>query len=664
MAKARSRKASPAKAASARPEVAIIGGGIAGLSAALRLAQRGFAVTVFEAKPELGGNMSSTTVHGIDHDVYPHMFCDWYANFWTIFEQDLGFARATHFEPQDGVKLLELGAETYLDLRNPSTLATVWENLTSGILSVPEMIVLMFSMLDLAAYPFGGDVTDNLERIDVNGFLYSRGYVTEDVAKVHNYILTLVWSMNSDVTAAKTYQDFLRHFSSFPNEQPLAWLLRGSLRQKIVQPLADKLRDLGVTVHTETMVTALDIIDGRPRLTVEARNGVAAPQPFDNAIIATPAGAMIRLAMGAPGEDPATKIVAVEPRIAQLQHFRDAAIPVVDIYFKKKLAGVPQGQIGLKGSPMMLSVIDISQLWETSSMLRERTALVLAASDAFAIPAVGPEARGFAMIEQLHRWLPIFNPGKHWGDPDSDIEWAMSHFRANDTNRLFIDDVTSWAFRPTAGDPAALPNIFLAGDYCQSSADMATIEAAVQTGLLAAQALQAADARSHGKMRGEPITLAVEQLDGGAKLLAAKLALLPAAYGASAWAALSESLANPGGERPGTENYPLLLPLSYTLDWWKTAYSLALQLAPELKSASLADAGKTTLLKAADLLQDFARRQPGRGDPRPPPSELATTFSAFAGAAMRAAEAALTKAARGKPPAPDAPYKRRWRVKP
>lgn len=655
---AKPRKARPkATEAPPAPSVAIIGGGISGLTAALRLAQRGFAVTVFEAKPELGGNMSSLDVGGIDHDVYPHMFCDWYANFWTMFE-DLGFSRAEHFQPQDGVKLLDLGADDFRQLRNPATPAAAWEDLTSGILSFPDMVILMFSMLDIAAYPFGGDVTDNLDRIDVNGFLYSRPYVTEPVAKLHNYILTLVWSMNSDVTAAKTYQDFLRHFSSFPNEQPLAWLLKGSLRTRIIDPLATRLRALGCTLHTATPVTALDIIDGRPRLTVDGTS-----RSFDHAIVATPAGAMLALAMGRPGEDPATKLVAIEPRLAQLQHFRDAAIPVIDIYFKRKLADVPQGQIGLRGSPMMLSAVDISQLWENQTNLPERTILVLAASDGFAIPAVGDQARGFAMIAELHRWLPIFNPGSHWGDPDSDIDWTFSHYRSNDTNRLFIDDVSSWAFRPGA-TIAEQPAVFLAGDYCRSGADMATIEAAVQTGLTAAAALQAADARVHGTMRGPPISLAPEAIDGSAKLLAAKLALLPSAYAASAWAALTDPASNNDAAASATD--PLLLPLSFALDWWKTAYALARTVAPDASSGttvseSIAHTARAALDTAAGTLDAFAARQPGRGDSEPP-SELATTFAAFAGAAMRAAKAALTRAET--PRDPTGAYKRRWRVKP
>src|ERR1043165_4182881 len=47
-----------------RQTVAIFGGGVAGLSAAHELAERGFAVRVYERKPVLGGKARSIPVPG------------------------------------------------------------------------------------------------------------------------------------------------------------------------------------------------------------------------------------------------------------------------------------------------------------------------------------------------------------------------------------------------------------------------------------------------------------------------------------------------------------------------------------------------------------------------------------------------------------------------
>ena len=78
-------------------ETTIVGGGVAGLTAALRLAERGVAVTVLEKGPLVGGNLSGVRHGHAYYDVYPHMFCEWYHNFWDLVE-DLGLSRGEEFE--------------------------------------------------------------------------------------------------------------------------------------------------------------------------------------------------------------------------------------------------------------------------------------------------------------------------------------------------------------------------------------------------------------------------------------------------------------------------------------------------------------------------------------------------------------------------------------
>src|SRR5919197_4463652 len=103
--------------------VAIAGAGIAGLTAALRLAQRGYKVTVYEANPFLGGNLSAHEHNGVYHEVYCHMFSNWYNNFWAIVETDLKLPRADHFEPRTGFKFLQKGKfPHFMDMTNVGSL--------------------------------------------------------------------------------------------------------------------------------------------------------------------------------------------------------------------------------------------------------------------------------------------------------------------------------------------------------------------------------------------------------------------------------------------------------------------------------------------------------------------------------------------------------------
>ena len=57
-----------------RPRVVVVGGGLAGLAAALEAADQGAAVTLLERRPRLGGATWSFERHGIWFDNGQHVF--------------------------------------------------------------------------------------------------------------------------------------------------------------------------------------------------------------------------------------------------------------------------------------------------------------------------------------------------------------------------------------------------------------------------------------------------------------------------------------------------------------------------------------------------------------------------------------------------------------
>ena len=677
------------------PRVAVVGAGLAGLTAALKLSKAGFAVTVFEKAAGLGGNISSqfNEQGGVYHDVYPHMFCEWYENFWELFETDLGIPREQAFSPRDGVKILKQGS--YLDLLNGTTLSASIANLRSGVLSAPEMFLLGFSMLDLAAHPFNRSGLDQLDMLDVNGFIYSRGYATEDVAKLQNYMLMLIWSIRSAQTAAASYQDFIKHTLTYPNGAPFAWMLKGSLAERILKPLEAKLRAQGCTIFENTEVTSIRVVDGKPDL----RTGDTAHE-FDKVVLAVRPEALYPLVMGGHDTLPGTRIVEILPNLAQLYQLWAAPIPVVDLYLKITLKDFPKEHIGLADARYDLTILDFSQLWENQTFAG--TALVIAASDAAAIPSVDPKVQGHLIIAELHACLPQFRPGKFWGDPDSDIDWDRTSFRANTDYPLFINDIGSWEWRPQAAYPEKLPNIYFAGDFCQTDVDMATMEAAVQSGILAARAIQSHDTAKHNVMRGAPIAMTGHRLYSTTTFRAAKLALLPSAYLAVAWTAYlqdQKTRKDDGARSDGQyrlSEYALVLPLQFSLDWLKSAYWLARSLSSNDATAGLrqttthepnfvgdtaTDAAtrtslddndveiglaQATLIVVGDLFDNLAKSLPTRGG-------VASGFAAklVAGLARVASDAAMTAAdawaanqAGAANAEPGSGYKRRARVKP
>lgn len=566
------------------------------MTAALKLARAGFDVTIFEMQERLGGNTSSREINGVEHDVYPHMFCSWYDNFWHLFEEELGGDKEAMFEPRAGSQVLQKGETEFKTLLNATSIEAAIENLKSGVLSPAEMWLLGYSALDLAAHPFNRKGVDLMEMLSVNGFIFSRGYGTEDVAAMQNYLLTLIWSIPSAWTAAATYQNFLRHTFSFPNHAPFNFLMKASLEDGLNAPFVDALNDAGCSIRLKTEITAVRLCndDDRPEIffrdslddhlehdsdRLEKNENDVESEIFDYAVMALPVTKCCDMILGAPRGREGRRIIDRLPELAEMQKLSSVSIPVVDLYLNRKLDDFPSDHIALAGSKYGLTVLDISQLWRDEDF-DGKTALVLAASEGAAIPSVELERQGELMLQEFAEFFPEFNPGKHWKDEDSDVDWHKSWIRSNKHYQLFLNDTGSWAHRPQTLYEDALPRFVFAGDCVRTDTDMATVEGAIQGGIQAAAAIQAQDAILNGHARrGAPIEIVPHTVYSTATLRFAALFYLPATYVAYAMAAYDQwKKRMEEGEHSIGENeftmaeYCLLIPLQFTIDWWKAAY--------------------------------------------------------------------------------------------
>jgi len=162
--------------------------------------------------------------------------------------------------------------------------------------------------------------------------------------------------------------------------------------------------------------------------------------------------------------------------------------------------------VNLVDSKYGLSLIDVGQIWpgQTASILN------VIASDFTPLEGLSPRMAEKEILDEVRRYLPF-------GQQDVSATAFQSHVE----EPLFMNDVGAWEFRPDAR--TELPNLYLAGDYCRSQIDLLSMEGAVTTGLLAAEALR----RSANV--GDPIQIAEPQTYPRWLLLGLRFACTPLA---------------------------------------------------------------------------------------------------------------------------------------
>ena len=144
-------------------------------------------------------------------------------------------------------------------------------------------------------------------------------------------------------------------------------------------------------------------------------------------------------------------------------------------------------QLGLLDSRWELSLLDKSQIWRDSD---GNTSLNVIASDADTLIDFPPSELVKLLLRELNRFIAF---------EDADVDTGRTHLQTHVGEELFVNQVGSWDFRPRT--VCNIPNLFIAGDFCQTVVDVVTIEGAVMSGLQAAEAVR----RRHRV--GNPITI-------------------------------------------------------------------------------------------------------------------------------------------------------------
>ncbi|HWX96961.1 MAG TPA: FAD-dependent oxidoreductase [Solirubrobacteraceae bacterium] len=519
------------------PHVTIAGGGLAGLTAALRLAERDYQVTLYEEKEMLGGNLASRTLrNGTVIDIYPHMYQAWYRNFWQLME-DVKVDRETNFKE----------FHSFHQMRRPDDdppLATVTDvysarqvinNLFSGVAPPADALVAGYASLDLLAEQL--NPTMFLENMSLTGFLNTRTYMTEPAVEAYEAFVTRVWAIPAYLISAADCHTYLTY--CLPEADKGAWLARGPAEDMVIKPLTKALEDLNVRIVRETRVEEVIRKDNRvvaiklegttfdPRHYAWVGTNEYRTEAVDDLLLAVPGNTLSKLVRcGNFGE----RIVDADGRLAELVRLSSQRVPMLHLCFKRKLPQVPtkpMGPVALFNSKLSLAFTDISQVWSTPEF-ENRTILAVSCSEPYAL-AGPPTEDGYAIMCELHEYLD-FDKGERWEDPASkDVDWQLTRYHSNSDAQLTLNAIGTDVWRPEAHCPK-LANLYFAGDFCQHDFGITTLEAAAATGLQAAREIVKARGRGGEVEVLLPSTLPEEVY------LAYRYALLPAAFAAKAWA--------------------------------------------------------------------------------------------------------------------------------
>jgi len=168
-----------------------------------------------------------------------------------------------------------------------------------------------------------------------------------------------------------------------------------------------------------------------------------------------------------------------EAALSDLYNLRSVPMAALHLTLRRALP-IHAEHIVLYKSRFLTSFIDLRTHWglptsELSIIASDFAALETLADDDPDAPDVAsidcPAAR--AVVDEMIQYLPELS----WDDIVMDRSYSLWNVR----RPLFLNTVGAWPYRP--GTKTRLENLYVAGDYCQTSADITTMESAVISGL-------------------------------------------------------------------------------------------------------------------------------------------------------------------------------------
>jgi hypothetical protein len=585
---------------SAQPTVTIVGAGMAGLTAALYLAERGYQVTIYEKGTEhdAGGNLGAA-FHTFDEkpvcfEVFPHMFGDWYLNFFDLAEK-LGLHKHSDFRHCSKIGYVirdpDFNFVTLVDTGSPQTFL---RNVRSGASTPQDVFLAGYAAVDILTQKFMADGLHGAQTL--NGFLASKPYATRGMLQIFEGAMLYIWAINSYITSVHAYQNFAKYQAGRP--APSSWVLNGNSYEDIVKPLLRLLQTppparTPVEVKFNANVCGITAKDGKVlEICVDFQNH-ADPTllphrrkvAVDNLILAVPPSALGPLVTISADEamSPANFISggnAVVQYVPDLTHTRlleSGPLAVLYVALNQTFDFIHPYYVGLVDSAAMLTFIEVRHLKEAFDP-DVKMVLAIGISNVSAIPAwqgngpvdgpaQPPLGEGVEHVDlnwtiasQVVQEFIRYVPSEHQDAFRNSVIKDRLYLKANNTAKISLNLVGSTLNAPPTLCPQ-LPNLCFATGANDNPIDIETVECAVVGGLLAAKALWQQNPASQGNTI-EPINPRMPPRYDWTTLLALRAALTP-------WALAGKCLA---------DGRDISLNLGQAIGWDRTRPLLALPL--------------------------------------------------------------------------------------
>jgi uncharacterized protein with NAD-binding domain and iron-sulfur cluster len=513
-------------------KVAILGGGVAGLSAAHHLCTKGFEVHVYERNPDLGGKARSFDVDGSGTAGRPnlpaeHGFRFFPAFYWhlpqTMKEIPVGRNRWVAGNLVHGT-LMQLArghgqSEVFVPAGFPRSPAELYRSIAflfgySNRLGldpidvwhfVRRLVVLMSSSEERWIGEWEHMSWWEFSEAEGRSPEYQK-YLADGMTRI--MVAARAKEMSARTGGSITLQ--LLYGLSKPGPS-FDRLLNAPTSMAWIEPWRTHLERKGVTFHLGATLTGFNCSNGKiARVTIH-KDGADHPVEADYFVAALPAEKLRPLITN--------PMKALDPALARLTHLKTSWMNGVMFYLKKDVR-IVYGHSLYSDSEWALSSISQQQFWPRVrlSQMGDGTVngvLSVDVSDWSTPGSQGKSAKNSTAAEvrrevwkQLKDHLnnePVaetLQDNNLWGTGFLDPAISFAPGGATNDEELLINTKGSWDNRPNA--KTQIPNLFLAADYVRTFTDLATMEGANEAARRAVNGILTAEhrpAREHCKLK-------------------------------------------------------------------------------------------------------------------------------------------------------------------